>query len=352
MMKIRGFIEGFYNRKPKKNDYSFKNSNITHYIYAPKEDSYIRQKWRIKDKSLEARSIPKNITQVYTLSPGADFKRKSKKDFNLLLSKFNFAIDKGFSEAGLLFDDIDINNIGIESDDKDLGKFHGELISEVTAKLGLSKGWFCPSIYCHSFSKKGIQNDKYLEGVSETINNDLFFLWTGPKVISDFISQDHLKELGQVIKNPVVIWDNFYANDYCPTRLFLGDITGRDFFRGNPYGHVINGTGLINTDEFLIGKVFDKKKKINLPTELLPLFDSPFKNIKKSEINKMIRNSKDIKKAVFETTDDNLFLEWKPYLVQALNDIELIKNFKSKQTIESYLHRRYSPLVSHTFNKY
>jgi len=34
------------------------------------------------------------------------------------------------------------------------------------------------------------------------------------------------------------------------------------------------------------------------------------------------------------------------------NDIELIKNFKSKQTIESYLHRRYSPLVSHTFNKY
>ncbi|MEL0199007.1 MAG: hypothetical protein VW905_03305, partial [Gammaproteobacteria bacterium] len=79
---------------------------------------------------------------------------------------------------------------------------------------------------------------------------------------------------------------------------------------------------------------------------------SPFKNIKKSEINKMIRNSKDIKKAVFETTDDDLFLEWKPYLVQALNDIELIKNFKSKQTIETYLHRRYSPLVSQTFNKY
>ena len=350
MMKIRGFIEGFYNRKPKKNDYSFKNTNITHYIYAPKEDAYIRQKWRIEDKSLEARSIPKNIAQVYTLSPGADFNRKSKKDFNFLLSKFNFAIDKGFSEVGLLFDDIDINNIGIESDDKDLGKFHGELISEVTTKLGLSNGWFCPSIYCESFSKKGIQNDKYLEGVSETINNNLFFLWTGPKVISDFISQDHLKELGQVINNPVVIWDNFYANDYCPTRLFLGDITGRDFFSGNPYGHVINGTGLINTDEFLISKVFDKKKKINLPRELLPLFDSPFKNIKKFEINKMIRNSKDIKKAVFETTDDNLFLEWKPYLVQALNDIELIKNFKSKQTIETYLHRRYSPLVSQTFN--
>ena len=105
-----------------------------------------------------------------------------------------------------------------------------QLISEVTVKLGLSNGWFCPSIYCESFSKKGIQNDKYLEGVSETINNDLFFLWTGPKVISDFISQDHLKELGQVIKNPVVIWDNFYANDYCPTRLFLGDNYGQGFF--------------------------------------------------------------------------------------------------------------------------
>ena len=74
---------------------------------------------------------------------------------------------------------IDINKIGIESDDKDLGKFHGELISEVTTKLGLSNGWFCPSIYCESFSKKGIQNDKYLEGVSETINNDCL-LYTSP----------------------------------------------------------------------------------------------------------------------------------------------------------------------------
>ena len=42
---------------------------------------------------------------------------------------------------------------------------------------------------------------------------------------------------------------------------FLGDITGRDFFRGNPYGHVINGTGLINTDEFLIVKVLIRKKR-------------------------------------------------------------------------------------------
>ena len=66
----------------------------------------------------------------------------------------------------------------------------------------------------------------------------------------------------------------------------------------------------------------------------------------------MCIRDRDIKKAVFETTDDNLFLEWKPYLVQALNDIELIKNTKTKQTIETYLHRRYSPLVSHTFNKY
>ena len=56
----------------------------------------------------------------------------------------------------------------------------------------------------------------------------------------------------------------------------------------------------------------------------------------------MIRNFKDIKKAVFETTDDNLFLEWKPYLVQALNDIELIKNFKSKHN-HSLNHRGNKP---------
>ena len=65
------YFNRYFNRKPKKNDYGFENSNITHYIYAPKEDSYIIQKWRLKDKSLEVRGIPKNIAQVYTLSPGA-----------------------------------------------------------------------------------------------------------------------------------------------------------------------------------------------------------------------------------------------------------------------------------------
>ena len=52
-------------------------------------------------------------------------------------------------------------------------------------------------------------------------------MWTGDKVISKVISRKSLEEINDVLKRPVVIWDNAHANDYDQKRVFLGPYSGR-----------------------------------------------------------------------------------------------------------------------------
>ena len=367
MQFFTGYIEGYYGKLLAWHDRDrlldgLEAVGMTSYFYAPKDDAFHRQfwrqtydaAWRRAFKRFTGKAVTKDIQIVAGISPGLDFDFASLDqansaggDFTILLDKALMLLADGANVIALLMDDVaadfDLRAGSFTSE----GTAHAVLTNRLGAALN-APIILVPRIYADSLIKSDDPQSKtYLKDLARDLEPHHKVVYCGDDIVAVQPGNDRD---GCLHPSKVIIWDNFYANDYCPTRLFLGDITGRDFFRGNPYGHVINGTGLINTDEFLISKVFDKKKKINLPSELLPLFDSPFKNINKSEINKIIKNFKDIKKAVFETTDDNLFLEWKPYLVQALNDIELIKNFKSKQTIETYLHRRYSPLVSQTFN--
>lgn len=52
-------------------------------------------------------------------------------------------------------------------------------------------------------------------------------MWTGPKVISRFISLASIDEISEVLRRKPVIWDNLHANDYDQKRLFLGPYSGR-----------------------------------------------------------------------------------------------------------------------------
>ena len=62
-----------------------------------------------------------------------------------------------------------------------------------------------------------------------------------------------IKMIKKILQNRVIIWDNFYSNDYCPRRLFIGPYFGRQ----NIKNIMINPTGLIKTD-LLILDIFGK----------------------------------------------------------------------------------------------
>ena len=52
-------------------------------------------------------------------------------------------------------------------------------------------------------------------------------MWTGPKVISRYITVSSIDEITDVLRRKPVIWDNLHANDYDQKRLFLGPYSGR-----------------------------------------------------------------------------------------------------------------------------
>ena len=347
----KGYIEGFYARRLAKDAFKNLKVPITHYFYSPKEDMFLRYHWKEIDKSLKKRDLPKKIKQVYCISPTSEFVLDIEKNLRILRKKIVHAIEKaGFDEIGIFFDDIDVTNFGREAKDKELGKLHAEILNEVSEFLPKNKNiWFCPSIYNTSLSK-GVLDGGYLEGVKETLFKDIIIFWTGDQVISETINSSSLKKIKSFFLNPIAIWDNFYANDYCPNRLFLGPLKKRNLDK-SIVGHFINGTGHKETDKFLLNYLFKKNQKIPfLPKELIPIFSNPFKKISISEERKVLNISDKSVRYIFERTESDLLLEWKPYIFSALNDIELSR-LKTKKEVEGFLERRYSPLFKKGLNK-
>ena len=36
-----------------------------------------------------------------------------------------------------------------------------------------------------------------------------------------------INNIEKLINTKIIIWDNYYSNDYCPRRIFVGPLTGR-----------------------------------------------------------------------------------------------------------------------------
>lgn len=72
-----------------------------------------------------------------------------------------------------------------------------------------------------------VPNSEYLNTVGSKLAPGIDIMWTGPKVISRFISPASIDEIAEVLRRKPVIWDNLHANDYDQKRLFLGPYSGR-----------------------------------------------------------------------------------------------------------------------------
>lgn len=55
----------------------------------------------------------------------------------------------------------------------------------------------------------------------------MFNLIPGPKVVSQRITVESIKEVASIIQRPPVIWDNIHANDYDQARVYFGPYEGR-----------------------------------------------------------------------------------------------------------------------------
>jgi len=211
-------------------------------MYSPKDDQKHRTLWRELYNSDEAKQLSiliesckqHKIRFVYSVGPGLDIKYSDRSEIDHLTKKLLQVFDLGCTDFAILFDDI--SNELQEADKKVFNSF-AEAQCHVTnaaylglrEKLGTSFGrlFFCPTEYCGRIAKPNVLESEYLNTIGKKLNPSIDFFWTGPEIISTFISVESIKQLQSVINRKPTIWDNLHANDYDIRRVYLGPFDGR-----------------------------------------------------------------------------------------------------------------------------
>jgi hypothetical protein len=266
-LNFTGYIEGYYGRLL---DWRDRNrllggvaaAAMTSYFYAPKEDAFHRQFWRQPyDKAwhseftqFAATAAAKNIHLIAGIAPGLDFDFASldastdqKNDFTILVAKARQFLANGASMIALLMDDIAADFEARSGSFTNEGRAHAELAN----RLGLAIDAaiiIVPRIYADSLiTPDDTQSFTYLEQFVGHLDPQHQVVYCGDDIVAPRPFGD---AGGHLDPASIIIWDNFYANDYCPRRLFLGP------WRSADMPHImLNPTGMIETDLLLLGLV-------------------------------------------------------------------------------------------------
>ena len=363
-MLKKGYIEGFYGRLMSQQDRnlilnSLAELSMDFYLYGPKEDPFHRSSWSSlypKDKVEELENFrlqgeKLGIRTYMALSPLISPKDDLKRGIDKILNKIKQFKDLGFKDFAIFFDDI-----SFEKNDL-LANIHSNILNSVNAFIGNREEdaiIFCPTVYCNKFARGKLINSSYLKALSKEVPETMPMLWTGSEVVSETIGDEDIFSLEKVIKNPIFIWDNYYANDYCPRKLFIGDYKGRDFSLKSPMGIGINPTGLPITDSIILSQVEGSKstkeilKKYEIPdsfNEILPFFNGPFQNAPSLERLEDIKDLMELSTPLCVDWKSKLQLEWAPYLWNFFIDLNLLLKFcKSgdQKGLEEWASQRYS----------
>lgn len=216
--KLFGVVEGFYRRQ-----YTFgqrldlieflRALGLNTYVYGPKADIYHRKRWQVRyprSKMKEFRKLSQHsrearINFVYALSPG------SHPDTGAIVEKIDTMIDVGISHFSLFFDDIRVPlNDDTARKQVDSANALFRHLEETLATGSLS---FCPTQY------RGFKRTEYLEYVVSNLHRDIDVFWTGKNVVSWAITEQDIARIRKIIRRPVLIWDNIFANDYIPGKI-------------------------------------------------------------------------------------------------------------------------------------
>ncbi len=239
---ICGALEGFYGRPWNHHqriqlfqwlqDWEGMNT----YMYAPKDDVYHRSQWRKlypKDKVNELESLIqscklKSIDFIYAIAPGLDITYSNKSDWKSLYNKIEQIQNLGCTHFAILFDDIPPKLSGVDNPVfSSFAEAQTHITNRLYSELNESTLIFCPTVYCGQMAIDNIKGNDYLNELGENLDPNIDFFWTGPKVVSNHISVESIKELSSVIKRKPILWDNLHANDYDMQQIFFGPYVGR-----------------------------------------------------------------------------------------------------------------------------
>ena len=364
---LRGYVEGYYGRLLAWPDRGrivaeLEKLGMNCFFYAPKEDAKHRftwresysEQWRQAFRRFCADAGARGVTVIAGLAPGLDFNfnhLEGGPDFQILCDKARAHLTDGAAAISLLMDDIDEKFDSHSASFSSEGQAHAALGNALSDVLE-QPVFVVPRVYANDIAK---HSPGYLADfvTASFSNNPIFF--SGSHIVAEKIKQTDFDAFANNRRNRVIVWDNLYANDYCPRRLFVGPWTGRD----DATEILLNPTGLIETDLLLLNIMAachgsDDKQSAwksvmvehNIPTAFfqvsryfnLPPFD--FADLAVNPIGSAMVNSTDL--APIMVALDRLQWQWKtalsrewyPFLMGLRHDLRFAAGQLSDITIQ------------------
>lgn len=256
----RGYLEGYYGRLLTWQDRRRLIDQLVvlqfnTYFYAPKEDTCHRLHWR-EAYSTQWReefagfceyAQQQGIKIVAGVAPGLDFNfahlTPHQSDFHLLLTKSRQLLDDGATQLALLLDDIDEDFFQRRGTFSDEGTAHAELANQLADATGQSL-WVVPRIYADDLADEA---PDYLPRLDALLQPQHTLVYCGSHTVAPALHSEADGPQGQLIHS-LVFWDNLYANDYCPRRLFVGAWIERQ----RSLDILLNPVGMVETDLLLL----------------------------------------------------------------------------------------------------
>ncbi|MFJ7628597.1 beta-N-acetylglucosaminidase domain-containing protein [Streptomyces sp. NPDC097595] len=244
---LRGVIEGFYGtpwsheaRLDQLDYYGEHKMNI--YVYSPKDDDYLRAKWRepypadrlAQIKDLADRAALRHVEFTYALSPGLSVCYSSDADVKALVDKFRTMWDIGVRTFAVPLDDISYTDWNCDADKAKWGTGGGaagaaqaHLLNRVNQEFiathpGAQPLQMVPTEYYN------VSPSAYKTALSEQLDPDVLVEWTGVGVVAPTMTVAQADAARKVFGHPILTWDNYPVNDYATDRLLLGPFNGRE----------------------------------------------------------------------------------------------------------------------------
>ncbi|WP_329612199.1 beta-N-acetylglucosaminidase domain-containing protein [Streptomyces brevispora] len=244
---LRGVIEGFYGtpwsheaRLDQLDYYGAHKMNI--YVYSPKDDAYLREKWRdaypadrlAQIKDLTDRAVQRHVEFTYALSPGLSVCYSSDEDAKALVDKFQTIWDIGVRTFAVPLDDISYTDWNCDADKAKWGTGGGAagaaqayLLNRVNKEFiathpGAQPLQMVPTEYYN------VSESAYKKALSEQLDPDVLVEWTGVAVVAPTMTVAQADAARAVFGHPILTWDNYPVNDYATDRLLLGPFNGRE----------------------------------------------------------------------------------------------------------------------------
>ncbi len=230
MAILLGVIEGFYGKpwswQERIGYISFlKENGLNFYIYAPKEDRFLREDWKTSfpgERLSKLNQLGKSFREAglkwgIGFSPFNAYKSFNTHTKSILKKKLEEIFNLKPDILAILFDDMEGDVNKIAETQVEITHYIAEYFSALSHdKNYTGRVLFCPTYYSYDpILEKVFGNSPagYLEYIGKNLNSEIDIIWTGPMVRSESITVEHLREVEEILGRKPFIWDNYIAND-------------------------------------------------------------------------------------------------------------------------------------------